>query len=72
MMRSKKFLCLPAAALLGWIISSCASDKSPEEYAEKLEKRNKKYSNYSERRRMRIQARQERTDLWFKRIMGTD
>lgn len=67
----KKLLCLPAAAMLGWILSSCASDKTPEEYAEKLEKKNKKYSDYSERRRMRLEARQQRTDMWFKRIMGT-
>jgi len=71
MIRSKKILCLPVAALLGCILSSCASDKSPEEYAEKLEKKNKKYSDYNERRRLRLDARQERTDMWFKRIMGT-
>ena len=69
-MRSKIILYLLAAALQACIISSCAHESS-EEYAEKLEKRNEKYSSYSERRRLRIQARQERTDMWFKRIMGT-
>lgn len=72
MMRSKWFLCLPVAALLGCVLSSCSSDKSTEEYADRLEKKNKRYSDYNERRRMRLEARQERTDMWFKRIMGTD
>ena len=71
MKHSKKLLRLQAAALLGWIVCSCASDMTPEEYAEKLEKKNKKRADYHERRRMKIEARQERTDMWFKRIMGT-
>jgi outer membrane lipoprotein-sorting protein len=70
MMRLKMIPCFLAAALAACIISSCAHE-SPEEYAEKLEKKNQRYSDYSERRRLRIQARQERTDMWFKRVMGT-
>lgn len=58
------------AALLLCLIPSCADDTSVD-YHDKLEKRNEKYLNYNERRRMRIQARQERTDAWFKRVMGT-
>ena len=50
------------------LLPSCASD--PEAYARRLEKRNSKYSDYNERRKLRLQARQERTDMWFDRVMG--
>ena len=69
-MRSKTILYLLAAALLACIAPSCAHE-TPDEYSEKLVKRNQKYSDYNERRRLRLQARQERTDAWFKRVMGT-
>jgi hypothetical protein len=34
-----------------------------------MDKRNESYSNYSERREIRTDARQERTDAWFERQM---
>ncbi|MCE9520154.1 MAG: hypothetical protein K8R87_11465 [Verrucomicrobia bacterium] len=69
MTRQKLIICLLTALLAGFI-SSCAHESS-EEYAEKLKKKNEKYADYNERRRLRLQARQERTDDWFRRIMGT-
>ncbi len=70
MILQKTTLYLLAAALLTCIISSCANNSS-EEYSDKLSRKNEKYSDYNERRRLRVEARQKRTDEWFKRIMGT-
>lgn len=47
-------------------LSSCASN---EELEDRLEKRNDNYSNLQKRREMRLDARQERTDEWFDRVM---
>ena len=45
---------------------SCASNA---ELEERLERRNTSYQNYQDRRTMRKDARQERTDAWFDRVM---
>ncbi len=71
MILQKTTLYLLATALLASVISSCAHETSSEEYSEKLKKKNEKYSDYNERRRLRLEARQKRTDDWFKRVMGT-
>ncbi|MEI6533763.1 MAG: hypothetical protein WCN98_00370 [Verrucomicrobiaceae bacterium] len=56
---------LLAAALL---TISCASHK--DDLDKRLEHRNDHYSNYQARRALRTEARQERTDRWFDRLMG--
>ena len=56
-----------ASILVFLILPSCASN---ENYAKRLEKRNSKFYDYNERRKLRLQARQERTDMWFDRVMG--
>jgi hypothetical protein len=45
---------------------SCASN---EEFDERMDKRNAAYSDYNDRRSKRLDARQERTDMWFDRHM---
>ncbi len=45
---------------------SCASN---EELQERLDDRNDAYINFQERREMRADARQKRTDAWFDRVM---
>lgn len=47
-------------------LSSCASN---DELEDRLEKRNDSYGNLQDRREMRQDARQERTDAWFDRVM---
>lgn len=34
-----------------------------------MDQRNQSYSNFNERRNIRLDARQERTDMWFDRVM---
>ncbi len=67
-------LCLLLAGMAIGPLCSCASHKKDEDLPleERLEHRNLSYASYSERRRMRLQARQQRTDMWFKRVMGVD
>ncbi|MES2476987.1 MAG: hypothetical protein V4640_14480 [Verrucomicrobiota bacterium] len=47
----------------------CASCASNEQLQQRVDKRNDAYSNYNERREIRTEARQERTDMWFERHM---
>jgi hypothetical protein len=47
-------------------LTSCSSN---EELQERLDKRNETYSNFQDRREMRADARQQRTDAWFDRAM---
>lgn len=51
------------------LISSCSS-KSNEELARRLDKRNEAYLNWQERRKIRQEAREERYQAWFDRIMN--
>ena len=46
--------------------TSCASN---EDFAERMDRRNEHYMNYNERRKIRLDARQQRTDAWFERHM---
>ena len=48
------------------MLSSCESNA---ELEDRLEKRNESYSSYQDRREIRQDARQERTDAWFDRVM---
>jgi outer membrane lipoprotein-sorting protein len=61
-----------ASVLLALVCSivgsvSCASD---EEFDQRMENRNRAYSDYNDRRTKRLEARQERTDMWFDRHMN--
>ncbi len=47
----------------------CASCASNEELQHRMDKRNDAYSSLSERREIRADARQERTDMWFESKM---
>ncbi|QIF02337.1 hypothetical protein [Roseimicrobium sp. ORNL1] len=47
-------------------LTSCSSN---DELQERLDKRTDAYSNFQERREMRADARQQRTDAWFDRAM---
>lgn len=60
-------LCL--AILLTLTMTSCSSDDT-EGLRYRLDRRNEKYEDYNERRRMKLRARQERTNMWFDRVMG--
>ncbi len=56
-------------AILLIVAALCASCASNEEFEQRMNKRNDAYSNYNERRAIRTDARQERTDMWFDRHM---
>jgi hypothetical protein len=47
----------------------CASCVSNDEFQDRMDRRNDSYSNYNDRRKSRLDARQERTDMWFERHM---
>ena len=51
------------------ILSSLSSCASNEELETRLQHRNEHYSNFQKRREIRQDARQERTDAWFDRVM---
>ena len=53
------------ACLFGLV--SCATDN--DDLQRRMDERNDAYSNYNERRKIRTDARQERTDMWFDRVM---
>jgi hypothetical protein len=55
---------LAILASLGFV--SCASN---DEFQDRMDQRNDSYSNYNERRKIRLDARQERTDMWYDRHM---
>jgi hypothetical protein len=55
--------------LLAAAASSLVSCASNEELQDRLDDRNESYSNLQERREMRQDARQQRTDAWFDRVM---
>jgi hypothetical protein len=56
-------LCLVTASFL----VSCTTDT--DELRSKLKAKNESYIGRQERAKMRKQARQERTDAWFDRVM---
>jgi hypothetical protein len=51
----------------GLCLVSCATDN--DDLQKRMDQRNDAYSNYNERRKIRTDARQERTDMWFDRVM---
>lgn len=54
--------------LVSVFCTSCVSDDA--EYYHKLKQRNEKYKAMTDRRKARLQARQERTDMWFDSILN--
>lgn len=62
-----KLKILAALTLIPFLYPSCASN---EQFQQRMDQRNDAYSNYSERREIRTDARQERTDKWFERHMN--
>jgi hypothetical protein len=48
-------------------LASCAS--SNEELQQRMDQRNSSYATFQERREIRTDARQERTDMWYDRVM---
>jgi hypothetical protein len=61
--RGMSVLALAASAAA---LASCSSNDGLED---RLDRRNDGYSGFQERREMRQDARQERTDAWFDRVM---
>ena len=51
------------------VTTFCASCASNDQLQQRMDKRNDAYSNYNERRKIRTEARQERTDMWYDRHM---
>jgi hypothetical protein len=49
------------------LLASCTTDT--DELRHELKERNERYIDRQERARMRKNARQERTDAWFDRVM---
>jgi hypothetical protein len=54
--------------IMACCLTSCTTDT--DELRSKLKKKNEDYIGRQERWRMRKEARQERTDAWFKRWMS--
>ena len=52
------------------VLPSCSSTKDDTEYYYKLKEKNEKYQSRMDRRKARIQARQERTDMWFDSVLN--
>lgn len=61
-------LCI-ALVLISAVFSSCESSA---EYKKEMERLNACYARYDEHERIRHEARQERTDMWFGRMMGKE
>ncbi len=51
------------------LLAGCVSN---EELEKRLRKENEAYERYNERRKMRIEAREERDEMWFDRVMDID
>jgi hypothetical protein len=67
MKRTARFLSfLFAVSIVAPLLSSCSSN---DEFQERMDRRNDSYMRYNDRRRIRLDARQERTDAWFDRHM---
>lgn len=67
-------IAISACVGLSGLLSSCASDEDDDDdddytLEQKLKKRNDWYLDWQHRRQLRQDARQERTDAWFDRVM---
>lgn len=61
-----KAILLFLAVILVTGLSSCASNA---DFEKRMQGRNETYSNFNDRRDIRLDARQQRTDMWFDRVM---
>lgn len=61
-----RFLLTVLVAAIGMTACSTTDDS---EYYYKLKNKNERYEEKIDRRKARIQARQERTDMWFDSLM---
>ena len=52
-------------ATLTIITACCVSCASNDDLQQRMDQRNANYSSFTERREIRTDARQERTDMWF-------
>ena len=57
------------SALLLIICACCVSCASNDALQQRMDNRNEAYSSLNERREIRTDARQERTDMWYDRHM---
>jgi hypothetical protein len=64
----KPLLFLICASIVTACLPSCTTDT--EELRWKLREKNERYLDRQQRWKMRREARQERTDAWFDRVMG--
>ena len=55
-----------SALLLLALLNSCASNDGLQD---RMDRRNSNYQSFQDRREIRQDARQERTDAWFDRVM---
>lgn len=60
-------LTIPLIAAATVCLACCAS--SNEELQQRMDQRNSNYATFQERREIRTDARQERTDMWYDRVM---
>jgi hypothetical protein len=51
------------------ITACCVSCASNDDLQQRMDQRNANYSSFTERREIRADARQERTDMWFESKM---
>jgi hypothetical protein len=61
-----RLVLVPFVAMTVFAFNSCSNS---DEFQDRMDRRNDSYSNYDQRRRARLDARQERTDQWFDRAM---
>ena len=50
------------------LLPPCVSN---DDFEKRMDKRNSTYDSFDDRRRIRLDARQERTDKWYDRVLGT-
>ncbi len=62
--------CISAQAALLLLAAAMTSCASKDELQKRMDKRNDNYSDLQDRRRIRQDARQERTDAWYDRVLG--
>jgi hypothetical protein len=63
-------LIVAAASVAAPFLTSCATDESNTQLRRRLDERNESYRERQERRAIRAQAREERYNIWWDRVMG--
>ena len=62
-----KNILIPVILLLP-VLTSCVSN---DQFEERIDRRSEALENVQDRRKIRIDARQDRTDAWYDRAMNT-